>query len=119
MIEQPTLFDTPAAAAPAKPLTERQRFSFDVVRSGGSGGLTADEVGAAWCAHRGKHAEDDRCQFCGISGREVLRRLRQLGHVKSRRDGTWYALHAIGEPATHSHEDSFVRPDGTRGDIPY
>lgn len=103
-----------------KPLTDRQQFILDFVRHGGQAGVHADEAGAAWCAHRGKHSDDTRCEYDGISGREVLRALRRRGHVKSRRDGTWYALEGVVEPTIAAAPTAeFTRPDGTKGDIPF
>lgn len=110
-MSQPSLFDPPAAEKVEKPLTERQQFVLELVQHAGSEGLAADEVGARLCARRGKHDVDDRCQWCPTSGREVLKALRRRGLVKSRRNGSWYALEGQVEPE--------LLPPGMTDEIPY
>lgn len=112
---------SPDAAVTVKPLTEKQAFMFELVRHAGQAGLPCDDVGAAWCAKNGKHPADDRCEWCASSGRSVLRSLRRKGHVKSRRDGTWYALHDVVEPEiTIAPPPIRYRADGTVDDgIPF
>lgn len=92
---QATLFDAPQ---PEPQLTERQQFALELVQNAGRDGLGADDVGAQLCARRGKHPADELCEWCGVSGREVLRALRTKGKVKSRRGGSWYALEGVVEP---------------------
>lgn len=100
MTEQLTLIDAP----PAPKLTDRQQFALQFVTANRTDGVTADEVGAAWCEQKGKHSADDRCQFDGQSGTEVLKALRTKGLVKYRRrtrllEGAWLAVGA-SEPRT-------------------
>lgn len=108
---QPSLFEPPTPAKVEKPLTERQKFVLELVQHAGAEGHSADEVGAQLCARRGKHDVDDRCQWCPTSGREVLKALRRHGKVKSRRNGSWYAL----EGQVESEE----LPPGMTDAIPY
>ncbi len=80
------LFTQPAADGQ---LTDRQQFTLQLVTAAGHQGIHADQAGAAWCAHRGKHHIDERCQWCGISGREVLfhdRDVARSGNVTSGAD---------------------------------
>lgn len=74
-------------------LTERQRAAWDLVRTT-PGGVTADEVGASWHAHRGKHAEDQRCKFCAEEGASVLRSKALYPLVVRRRSGQWQPRNA-------------------------
>lgn len=106
---EPIPIRTPRAGEP-KPLTERQQFTLDLVTAAGRQGLNSDDVGAAWCAHRGKHDTDERCQWCGVAGREVLRALRRRGLVRSRRTGEWYATNLPPETAIDPDVDPF--PEG-------
>lgn len=123
-VAQTSIFgDEQPLQPPAKPeLTERQQHALQLLQHAGRAGLTVDEVGAAWCAHRGKHSDDTRCAWCGQNGRDVLKALRRKGKVKQRRDGTgtWYALEGVVEPEPATGPAPSYRPDGTVDDgIPY
>lgn len=69
-------------------LTDRQQAAWDLVRAT-DGGATADEVGAAWHAIKGKHAADVRCRFCAEEGASVLRSKALHDKVIRRRNGVW------------------------------
>jgi hypothetical protein len=66
------LFEPPKPVEPMQTLRERQQVAWDFIRSV-PGGVTADEIGAHWHAHRGKHDEDERCDYCAIDGKSVAR----------------------------------------------
>lgn len=61
---------TEQLALTAKPLTERQQHAHDLLAEAER---TAEEIGAAWHAHRGRHAADETCGYCGYDGGSVLR----------------------------------------------
>lgn len=75
------LFDIP----PAAQLTDRQQTALAAITAAGYDGLHTDELGAHIHAWQGKHAADERCDFCGSVGRELGKRLRELGHAQQRR----------------------------------
>lgn len=82
-VEPLQLFDVPASHH----LTDRQQAVLNALRRAGQDGLHADECGAI--AHelkqgRWAHTRDERCQFCGQDGMQILRRLRELGLVRYR-----------------------------------
>jgi hypothetical protein len=54
-------------------LTAKQAFALELVTAAGPDGVTAEEVGAAWHAHKGKHPADRYCDWCFDAGRSVLR----------------------------------------------
>lgn len=123
-MKQTTVFGAEVELHPeptVKPeLTDRQQHALEFVRRSGRAGASVDEVGAAWCAHRGKHSDDTRCEWDGQSGRDVLKALRKKGKVKSRRDGSWYALEGVVEPELATAAPKlYLRDDGTEGDIPF
>jgi hypothetical protein len=106
-VTQPTLFDPPVVD---KPLTDRQQFVVELLQRAGREGLAADEVGANLCERKGKHPAGDRCEWCSKNGLQVLRSLRSRhGKVKSRRNGSWYALDGVIEPD----------PPGMTNEIPF
>lgn len=90
------------ALIPAGPkLGERQQFVLALVEQAGPDGVSADEAGAAWCAERGKHPVEERCEFDGKGGNETLRSLRAKGLVRYRkrtpdREGGWVVAGAAG-----------------------
>ena len=90
MSVQPTLFGD--APAPPPELHPRQQLVLDTLRAAGHDGLHADEVGAAIHEYRGRHDRGTRCDYCAREGGQVLKRLRELGHVRRDRHGNWYAL---------------------------
>lgn len=69
-------------------LTDRQQHAYDLVRTS-PGGATADEVGAAWHAARGKHGPDERCKWCAEEGASVLRSKGLAPLIVRRRNGHW------------------------------
>lgn len=97
--------------APAAPkLTDRQQFALDQLERAGADGLTADEIGAAWCQQRGVHSAETRCKFCGQSGQGLANELKAKGLARYRRkkgdlDGAW--LHH-GAPSAPPRPDSGV-----------
>lgn len=66
------LFEPPKPVEPMQTLRERQQVAWDFIRSV-PGGVSADEIGAHWHAHRGKHDEDHRCDYCAVDGKGVAR----------------------------------------------
>lgn len=84
-------------------LTERQQHALDTLTAAGHHGATSDDIGAAWCEHRGKHTREQRCGFDGANGRDVLRTIRKKGApIKQLRDGTgrWTAINLPDPPGT-------------------
>ena len=51
-------------------LTERQQHAHDILAEREA---TAEEIGVAWHAHRGRHAPDRPCDYCAYAGGSVLR----------------------------------------------
>jgi hypothetical protein len=96
------------ALIPAGPkLGDRQHFVLELVERAGTDGVSADEAGAAWCAERGKHPVEERCEFDGKTGNDVLRSLRAKGLVRYRkrtpdREGGWVAVDASEPPPAPS-----------------
>ncbi len=90
----------PLIELPALPkLTAQQQLVLDKLREAGADGLHADEAGAF--AHsimesRWRHSEQERCQFCGARGLQILKRLRQLGLARYR--GRMRVWQAVGTP---------------------
>lgn len=68
-------------------LHERQQAGYDYVRAHAP--VTADEVGANQHARRGKHAADERCRYCAMEGKSILRSKALRPLVMRRKDGTW------------------------------
>lgn len=64
-------------------LTPRQQRAYTAIQAAGYDGLHTDELGAL--IHYPKHALNDRCSFCGTTGRELGRALRARGLVQQRR----------------------------------
>lgn len=96
-------------------LTDRQQAVHDALHRAGHDGLDTDQAGAI--AHelkagRWAHSRDDRCQFCGKDGKQILERLRHLGLARYRRrsgqqPGAWVAANAAP-----------VKPDAGFGEFP-
>ena len=83
---------SPQLALIEKPgrLGDKQAFALDLVRQAGHDGVTAEEVGAAWHAHKGKHPVDRYCDWCLDTGRSVLQTKALRGLVVRRRiSGRW------------------------------
>jgi hypothetical protein len=74
------LFDLP----PASKLTDRQTVALTAITTAGYDGLHTDEVGAAVHHWQGKHP-GETCEWCPSVGKEIGRRLRELGLVQQRR----------------------------------
>lgn len=95
MTEQLALVEIPASPK----LTDRQRAVLDALTAAGAFGVDADQAGAI--AHelktgRWRHSRDDRCEYCGRDGNQILSRLRDLGYARYRRRkgqlaGVWLA----------------------------
>lgn len=70
----------------AATLTPRQETVYDLVLAT-DGGISADEAGAL--AHetreRRPHSRDERCEWCGQDGRQILEALHRKGLVRRRR----------------------------------
>lgn len=98
---------------PTEPrLTDRQAFALNHVLHAGPDGVTADEIGALWCAQKGIHSPDDRCVHDGQSGQQLLRSLEAKGLVRYRRargqrPGGWFATGTDPEPDTAAADASF------------
>jgi hypothetical protein len=101
--EQATLFGD--APAPPPELHPRQQLVMDALKAAGHEGIRADEAGAHIHARRGKHGLDQRCDWCAREGREVLRRLKELGKARLDRHGNWRAADAPG-PQDGSYDPS-------------
>lgn len=100
--------------APPK-LTDRQQFALELVQRAGTDGVHAEEIGAAWHAHHGKHDADARCMYDGSNGKQVLNELKRKGLVRYRRGnasrpGFWLAVGA---------RDVRPVPPGMSDEIPY
>lgn len=72
---------------PAAKLTPQQALVLERLLAAGQDGLHADEVGAI--AHsvmesRWRHSAEDRCEYCGKRGLEILKALRAKGLVRYR-----------------------------------
>lgn len=105
-------------------LTDRQQLVHQAVQHAGPDGLDADQAGAL--AHglkegRWAHGPDDRCQFCGSDGRQILEALATKGLVRYRRanrarnlTGAWFTTDTKTDPA----EDTTLLP-GMTDEIPY
>lgn len=101
---QPSLF--PVAAQP-RSLTDRQSAALDLLTRAGADELAADELGAALCELRGRHAAGDRCAFDKQNGLGVLRALRTKGYARARRDGTWRAISSDAEAGSGELPEGF------------
>jgi hypothetical protein len=101
------------ALIPAPPkLTDRQQFALELLERAGAEGLSADEIGAAWCEQRGRHSALTRCTYCGRNGQGLANELKAKGLARYRRkkgdlDGAW--LH---------HQAPTAPPRPTSG-VPY
>lgn len=94
MSEQLPLIEMPALPR----LTGRQELALAALEHARDDGLTADEVGAILHASRSVHGTDERCVWCGSSGREVLLALKAKGLVRYRgRLKVWQACAAAQE----------------------
>jgi hypothetical protein len=78
---QLALVDVPVVPS----LTPRQQRALEVVQAAGSNGIHADELGAILHEEYGRHSRDQRCQYDGSNGRQLLDRLKKDGLVKQRR----------------------------------
>lgn len=89
MSQQLDLITGEPAAPPADPngLTGRQQLALEFVAANQP--VSSDELGAAWCEHRGKHSAETRCDWDGKAGREMGSALRKRGLVKFKRDSGW------------------------------
>lgn len=76
--EQLALVDVPAVPK----LTDRQQRALDLIKAAGYDGLTSDELGARI---HDRHSDDQRCAFCGSTGLELGRALRNKGYAQQRR----------------------------------
>ena len=91
-------------------LTAKQALVLAKLRAAGSDGLHTDEAGA-W-AHsvmesRWRHSEQDRCQWCGKRGKEILGRLRDLGLARYRgRMRVWQAADLDSNGRVESSQDT-------------
>lgn len=89
MIEQPPLFTASDTILPLQRLTDRQARIYAWIVST-PGGVTSDELGAHMHADRGRHGEDDRCQWCAPDGASALQEkaLRQR-LIRRKVSGRW------------------------------
>lgn len=106
MSEQLALIETPPK------LTDRQRFALELVQRAGASGIHAEEVGAAWCAEKGKHPAEARCQWCGSNGQAVLEELKRkdlVRYVRGRNGlpGFWRVVTAAEPRATRVPYNTF------------
>lgn len=111
MTEQPQLFGP--TTDPTAELTERQRHAYQQVCAT-PGGAGADEVGAAWHEHRGKHGRDDRCQWCAKDGASVLRSKALAPLVTRRRGGSWQPRNRADAASSPDQGGQVVELPGTR-----
>lgn len=92
-----------ALIAPELPkLTDRQQTVLEALQRAGQDGLDTDAAGALLCAAKGIHGPNDRCQYDGRSGKQVLEALAAKGHARYRRANRARGIHgawlATGQP---------------------
>ncbi len=95
--EQLTLVDAPAAPK----LTGRQVAVLIALENAGADGLDTDQAGAIdheLLTTRWQHSRDQRCQWCALAGKSILKALEAKGLARYRRadrrksqDGVWLA----------------------------
>lgn len=74
--------------SPPVPLTDRQQAVLDAVQRAQPDGLDNAQAGAilhSFKDGRWAHTADERCDWCEPAGKQYLRRLAELGHVRYRR----------------------------------
>lgn len=105
-----------ALIAPAPPkLTDRQQTVLDALTRAGQDGIDTDQAGALLCAHKGIHGPDDRCQYDGRSGKQVLEALAAKGLCRYRRANRGRGIHgawlATGQPEPEPERPSAMLAD--------
>lgn len=101
------------AVDPTPVLTERQQAVYTALTAAGHEGLDADQAGAI--AHelkegRWQHGRDERCNYCGREGQQILVRLREYGLARYRRRkgqlaGVWLTTGSAAAPPSRSFGD--------------
>jgi hypothetical protein len=99
---------------PVRKLTDRQQHVLDALTRAGQDGLDADQAGALLCERKGIHGREQRCQFDGRNGKQVLEALKAKGLARYRRrrgdtPGAWLAatLNPQTEPETSGLQDGW------------
>jgi hypothetical protein len=100
-------------------LTPRQQAVHQALQAAGQDGLHADEAGAV--AHEQKegrwaHSRDERCQWCGKDGKQILHALRAKGLARYRSKlKAWQASTIESEPVVETPQPDF----SGAGPVPY
>lgn len=83
----------------------RLSFGYTLIRERGP--IASDEIGAEWCAARGKHSADVRCEWDSQAGKQIGQALRKRGLVLFKRGEGWYVpgVRRASEPSSQMGPD--------------
>ncbi len=101
----------PQVRVETRPRSQRQA----VLNALTAEGIEASEAGAVAHAHTGRHGASERCKWCGVDGRTLLKELAKAKlAVENRGRALWYPVD-VAEPQV---ESGVFPPDfaGMRGE---
>lgn len=114
-MSQLSLLEPQAPIEAPKPLTRAQA----VLAAFNPEGIEASEAGAVAHAHTGRHSVSERCKWCGVDGRTLLKELAKSGlAVENRGRQLWYSVVAIPQVESLGFPPDFTGPRGEYNAFP-